>query len=219
MTVYGEHDNIIENSGVTYLELGLTTEEDFHDLVDRLILRASRLIDRYCGVDDSFFFGGAIVTQIVDGNEEDTEDVYDGTHRQSSKTYENRVYILDYTPVIGMTGVYENTAAIGEAEVWVELLSYSYNATSGRLVFSANDYPSEGVDNVKFVYTAGYASCPSEVTMACEELVQNGIMKMNKNQLNAKVRFGAASPIETQPTISITADIKQMLDPYKRKNL
>lgn len=218
MTVYATNTNIIENSGVTYLELGLATEGDFQDLVDRLILRASRLIDRYCNLPDSFLYGGSVVTQITDGNEEDSESTYDGSERQSQKTYDNRVYVLDYTPIVGMTGVYENTASIGETEVWVELLSYTYNAKSGRLVFSANDFPAEGVDNVKFVYTAGYETLPSEIEMACEELVQNAIMRMNKNQLNAKVRFGAAQPINTQPTIQLTPDIKQMLDPYKRRN-
>ncbi|MCW3994921.1 MAG: hypothetical protein NWE98_02075 [Candidatus Bathyarchaeota archaeon] len=217
MADYANPSNVKENCGVTYPELGFENENAFETAISRLITRASRLIDRYCGVPDNFFNGGAQITQINDGSTEDSEFTYDGSLRQLKKSFDNRVYILDFTPVIQISGVYENTALTG-SPVWVEITNYSFNPVTGRIVFSNQDFPASGVDNVKFVYTAGYETLPSEIELACEELVQNALMKMNKNQLNAKIRFGAAQPIETQPTLQINSEIKEALNPYKRRN-
>lgn len=209
--------NAIEHSGVSYNQLGLDSQSDYEDLATRLILKASRLIDRYCDVPDAFFYGGSTITEYKDGKAYGGVDAYQHTRRSQEYDDWRRTYVLDYTPVVSVTSVSENTVSVGSTPSWSAITAYTLNSTSGRIVFAQAIEPDEGVDNIRVIYVAGYASLPSAIEMACEELVGNTLKAMVKNLLNAQYRFGGkAQPIEVQPAIDLTASVKQMLLPYKR---
>ncbi len=211
--------NAIEHSGITFNQLGLADDAALTDYASRLVTKASRLIDRFCNVPDTFFYGGATVTEYKSGKEFDGVDSYPHTNRSAIFNDWRRVFMLDYAPVISVTSVAENTASSGATPSWSTIASTSYVVTSstGKLVFAQSSEPDEGDDNLRIVYVAGYATLPSAIEMACEELVGNTLKTAVKNLLNASYRFGGrAQAIEVQPAIDFTDSVKQMIEPYKR---
>jgi len=212
--------NAIEESGVSYNQLGLDSQNDFESLVTRTMLQASRLIDRFCDVPDDFFNGGATVTEYKDGKEDEGKDNYILTRKSSDYEKWRREYVLDYAPVISVTSVSENTASIGDSDSWSAITAYRLNSNTGKLIFSQASAPDEGTDNIRFIYVAGYSTVPDTIEMACEEIVANALKRAVKNLLNASYRFGSkASPIEVQVTVDLSDAEKKMLAPYKRMKM
>jgi len=95
-------------------ELNFTLQANYESYVSRLIDRASRHIDRYTRRPTAFFNGGATITEYQNGNQSSSEGIYPETARASKLGIKDKVYRLKQSPVISVTSVHQNTAAIGE---------------------------------------------------------------------------------------------------------
>ncbi|MFA5307152.1 MAG: hypothetical protein WC365_06925 [Candidatus Babeliales bacterium] len=206
-----------------YQELNFTSQSDFEDYVSRLIDRASRHIDRYTRRPTAFFNGGATVTEYQNGNSSSLEGVYPDTARAGKLDIKNKVYRLSQSPIISVTSVNHNTAAIGEVEAWTAITAYHLDSETGELVFAntvaINEKSNYYAKNLRFIYVAGYASVPDEVEQACEELVANALKKAITDNLNARVRFGRPAAISMSGKEVFTDEIKEMLNPYQQVRL
>jgi hypothetical protein len=124
-----------------------------------------------------------------------------------------------------MTSVYQNTAAIGQAENWVAIPSSDYHLDSetGEVTFassvSINPKSASYSKNLRFIYVTGYSSVPEEIVMACEELVANALKKQLADNLNARVRFSRPAAISFSDKTVFTDDIKEMLEPYRQMRM
>lgn len=216
---YADLSNCIEAAGVDYKELNYETEIDYQTMVNRLIYAKSRRIDRFCRRPTDFFCGGATITEYHSGKQYPFNDVYPNTSRTTVLGSMHRAYQLDQSPVISVTSIHQNTASIGETAVWEEISNYSSNSNTGMIYFGSNvNLISRSccyVDNLRFVYVAGYVSVPEEVQWATEELVANAIKKKVEDNLNSRVRFNRPAPIAIDAGKEIfTEEIREMLAPY-----
>ncbi|MFA5307665.1 MAG: hypothetical protein WC365_09510, partial [Candidatus Babeliales bacterium] len=206
-----------------YQELNFSTQEEYENYVSRLIDRASRHIDRYTRRPTAFFNGGATITEYQNGNQSSSEGIYPETARASKLGIKDKVYRLEQSPVISVTSVHQNTAAIGETEAWTAITAYHLDNDTGELIFantvSINEKSNYYAKNLRFIYVAGYSSVPDEVEQACEELVANALKKAVADNLNARVRFGRPAPINMSGKEVFTDEIKEMISPYQQVRL
>jgi len=206
-----------------YQELNFTSQSDYEDYISRLIDRASRHIDRYTRRPTAFFNGGATVTEYQNGNSSSLEGVYPDTARANKISIKDKVYRLEQSPILSITSVSQNTAAIGETEAWTAITAYHPDLETGELIFantvSINEKSNYYAKNLRFIYVAGYSSVPDEVEQACEELVANALKKAVADNLNARVRFGRPAPINMSGKEVFTDEIKEMISPYQQVRL
>lgn len=206
-----------EAAGYAYTELGFADDNAYETFISECIDRASRFIDRYCQRNSDYFNGGATITEYHDGKSASAA-LYTGTDRANKSAI--REYQLRQTPVISITSVSVNSATIGSSDSYTATTSYRSDLSNGRIVFAQGSEPAEGQLNVRFIYVAGYSSVPDEIRWACEDLVANAIKKNYEDQVNSRVRFTKPAAVSSFNNSSIfTAEIKEMLKPYKKVNM
>lgn len=80
----------------------------------------------------------------------------------------SKIYLLKHTPIISVDKMYENTASLGAAAVWVERSEgwdkdFLLYEDIGK-VFFHNNVPGVGFKNIRFQYTHGYATTPAYIS-------------------------------------------------------
>ncbi|MFA5306636.1 MAG: hypothetical protein WC365_04245 [Candidatus Babeliales bacterium] len=198
-----------------YQELNFDSQANYETYVSRLVDRASRHIDRYCKRPNSFFNGGASITEYQNG-EPYQSGVYSDTVRAAKNEVRRKLYHLGQSPIISISSVAHNNNSMGASPVWDTTTDYQLDTETGEISFASSVTINDGIKNLRFVYVAGYASVPDEVEQACEELVANAIKKATMDNLNARVRFGKPSAISMTNKEVFTDEIKEMLEPYKQ---
>jgi len=78
-----------------------------------------------------------------------------------------KIYLLKHTPVISVDKVYENTACLGSAAVWVERTEgydkdFLLYEDIGKVYFH-NNVPGVGFQNLRFQYKHGYVTTPGYI--------------------------------------------------------
>lgn len=212
-------DDIKEMAPIIYQDLGFDEESTYDKFIDRLISRASRRIDRYCNRPDDFFYGGSTVTEYHDGQATRSTYLHQETEMSDVYNLKRRTYFVDHTPIISVTSVHENEAAIGATDSWSAITKYRYDSNTGRFVFAEQSAPDEGIKNVRIIYVAGYSIVPDEIKWACEELVANSIKALVQQGLNAKIRFARPTPIAFSTPEVFTDAIREKLDSYKKRRM
>jgi len=173
--------------------LGITADDD-NTLFDVLIKAVSDVIENYC----KRTFTEAQFTEYFDG-----DDIKD-------------YIVLGNYPVSAAEGkviaIYYNSGTFG-TPVWT-----AFNADNYKLITDEGmvymDVMYAGKQNIKVVYTAGYAagSIPDAIQLAVKKLVSAAYNQRksdgvtNENAGPASINWGKI----------FTDDIKIMLDPYKR---
>jgi hypothetical protein len=127
---------------------------------------------------------------------------YDGTN--------GRRMMLSASPVTAITSVTIDGAVIPAATI-PTVSGYTFNSTGIAL----NGYRfSEGMNNVVVVYTAGYATIPAELALACTQLVAL------RYKMRASIGLRSVSMLQGGTTsflLEIPDDIKTTIDNYKRR--
>jgi hypothetical protein len=208
----------VKNYGVpTYEELGFDNESDSDKFIQRLVSRASRVIDRYCNRLNDFFNGGSTVTDYFDVKEEDSTFHYPETERTGIYDVYRRTFRLSQSPIISVTTVHKNTANLGDTAVWELITAYYMDSDTGRIVIKDAVAPISGIGNMRVIYKAGYATEPDEIKWACEELVVGALNAIWQRSLNSKIRFTRPTPIGLSTPDVFTDAIKEKLAPYKKR--
>jgi len=73
-----------------------------------------------------------------------------------------------------------------------------------------------GIDSVRVVYSAGYATIPKDVSLACLKMVVDQYKKRNERGGISSERIGSYS-YSLEDVDGFSQEIKSLLDPYRRK--
>lgn len=181
---------------------GLRGEKD-DDRLDIICPQVSKLVKTYCG------------TSFID--------YYSSAKTETITIYDNftSTIILSETPVISVSSVQERTAysesyqtlTTGNYEYYVDTDSDSIMRTTknGELAYWA-----KGVGAVQVTYTAGYASTPSDILLACYDLVNYYLRdehKENRTLGGAQIRQDGTSSLRL--STDFPDHIKRVLDLYR----
>jgi hypothetical protein len=205
--------------GIVFQDLGLDAADKFDSFITSLIDRASRYIDTLTNRPEDFFYGGSTVTEKIDGKADSSGYSYSDTERAIGIEVQRRTYYLMHQPIISVTSIHKNTASIGATDVWSEITKYRLNTSAGRVIISNTQAPVEGIDNVRFIYIAGYAAVPSNIRFACEELVCNQLKMLVQQGMASKVRFVQPTLVEWSNQNVLTQSVKEKLAPYTMRRL
>ena len=190
---------------ISYEDLGFTSDDAYSDHVEERIEAASREIDRYCKRPDDFFNGGATLTEYHDGKP--VESGYEA----------KRIFWLKQYPVITVTSVHVNKAGIGETDDWQEITKYRHSSSTGKVVMASA--PASGHENVRFTYTAGYASVPADVGEVCASLVANELHMKAQHYSTQLVKWERPATFEFTAPEVFTKDMKRKLAPYVKRRI
>lgn len=159
MTNYCTAQQVKDISKVSYDQLELADDPAFVTLIEASIARTEGLIDDYCGVPSTFFqAGGLTIIELHDGDGDDT-------------------VLVNYAPIVSVTKLEVNTAALTAAPSWSELSEgpgvgkhfLVYNE-SGKIYFFAST-PVSGNQNIRITYKGGFAAVPKNIELVCAEVV------------------------------------------------
>ncbi len=131
-----------------YLGLSESGESDpvNDSLLDRLIDYASERIESHCGR----AFASEAITEYQDGSGTDS-------------------LVLRRRPVTALTAVYEDADREFATETEIPAAELALYPEAGIVVRPGSVFP-RGTRNVKAVYTAGYATVPDDLAVACVKL-------------------------------------------------
>lgn len=209
---------------MSYKDLGFETEDDYTDHINDLIEMCSRRIDRFCHRPDNFFSGGTLgvtVTEYQDGIAERYSHLPALGEREDAYDAYRATFWLRHTPIILVTSIHENEADIGEADSYTAITKYRFNSETGEVRIATGEVPAEGTKNVRFIYTAGYKTgeTPVEVEQATATLAGNYIQARAQEYTTQSIHWGRPTPFAIQRPEIFTADIKDMLESYKKKRM
>lgn len=126
-----------------FLKMTETTDDD--KLYDLLRDADAEVLER-CGRN----FEQATVTEYHDGE------------------CSNRI-LLDEYPVASVTSVHDDVDRVYGADALIDAADYVCRIKTGELIYE-NGCFADGINNVKVVYVAGYATVPRDIKLACVKL-------------------------------------------------
>jgi uncharacterized phiE125 gp8 family phage protein len=173
------------------LYLGIDASDTQHDdLLDALIDYASERIESHCRRG----FASAELTEYLDGT---------GTSR----------IVLSRRPVTALTSVHEDSGRVFAAETQVDSADLVLHPERG-IVDRLGAVFARGARTVKVAYTAGYATVPDDVALACVKLAaawfahaRTGADGVKRESLGGYAAEYAAAPLP--------ADVEGALAPYR----
>ncbi len=174
-----------------YLGIGASdTEHD--DLLDALIDYASERIESHC----RRAFASAAVTEYLDGT---------GTSR----------IVLPRRPVTVLTSIHEDSGRAFAADTEVDPADLVLHPERG-IVDRVGGVFARGARTLKVAYTAGYATVPDDVALACVKLAaawfahaRSGADGVRRESLGGYAAEYAAS--------ALPADVEGALAPYREQ--
>lgn len=173
--------------------LGITdTSKD--DLIDRLVNAAYKLLESY------------IHHPLLAA---DYTEYYDGDNTNS--------LVLRNYPIISITSIHDDTGRDFASDSLIDSTYYIYeNNSNDRMgevrLWQGVDYFAKGVQNVKIVYRAGYATIPADAAQACIMLVD---WLMNRAGTMGKTAESLGGKSESYERELLPLHIRQMVQPYK----
>lgn len=205
---------------ISYKDVGFANDTAYETHIEELAIMASRAIDRFCNRPDEFFGGGADLTEYQDGKEQRDADMYPLGDRADSHDLMRRTFYLEHFPIIDITSVHKNSAAVGESENWQEITKYGYDSTTGKMVFGSGSAPPAGFNRVRIIYSAGYASVPQDIIWACASLVANELLLRAKAYMSGAFKYERPSAVfEFAAGDIFTDEIKRRLEYYRKKRV
>jgi len=206
---------------ISFEDLGFATMDEYEDHIEELVESASRTIDRYCRRPNDFFNGGSSLVEYHDGKPVDMPNYYELGWRSAKILEFRRTFWLDHAPVLDLTRVEENKASIGEAENWLTILpsDYKVDKKTGRVIFAIRSIPAQGYQNVRFTYTAGYATLPSEISSVCAQLVANELKAEAQHYTTQLTRWRRPEPLDFMIPEIFTPYLKQKLSAYVKRRI
>src|SRR4030042_5557381 len=163
------------------------TQQDYYDYLTTLISQISQFIDNETdrpngfykanGVEITDYFNGAGFAAPTGTNSLDND-----WQDKAATLY------LTQRPVLSITTVQHNKAAIGETDDWETFTKYRFY-TNGQLMFAPSQIPTSGYKNVKITYLAGSSKTPADIQQCCQRLIVNYITKLIGDRTAGFVRL------------------------------
>lgn len=123
---------------------------------------------------------------------------------------------LTEMPLLEITEVSERTATTEDYQVLTDLQDYAANKRVDTVVRIGANFPI-GIEAVKVVYTAGYATLPADLTLALVDLVSyylNGEHKTTRQLSGASMTNVSTSTLVGN--VDFPDHIKRVLDLYRQ---
>lgn len=115
-------------------------------------------------------------------------------------------------PIISVTSIHIDNDRVYSANTLIDASDYSV-ADRGRTIYYNGKFP-QGFNNIKLVYTAGYATVPADIDLACIWAVE--WFERHRKDRN----MGRTSVSKGDESVGILAEmppmVLQMINPYKR---
>lgn len=204
---------------VSYEDLGLEDADDYTDHVHDVAEMASRFVDNHCGRPEGFFAkGGASITEYHNGKAKR----FGADYLESIEDLgiaERRTFYLEHYPVISVSTVKENVAAIGASDDWKTRTKYRVDKKRGIVKFATGVIPQEGFENVEFVYTAGYSSIPVPIAMATAEIAGNYIKDAVEKYTQQHMPWQRPAPLDFSIAKIFTPHAEALLAPYVKRRV
>lgn len=140
--------------------------------------------------------------------------MYEFSEEQASWQERAAVIFTGQRPILSITSIHDNKAAIGESDDWDEITEFRWY-THGEIIFSASKTPARGRKNVRIRYVAGYTKTPTDIQMACTRLIVNLIHKQISDKTATFISFSRPSGVNFAMPDVYTPDIKAVLKRYK----
>ena len=189
------------------------TQQDYYDYLTTLISQASQFVDGETDRENGFYQpNGITITEYADGagfyappatNSLDTD-----WQEKAATLY------LKQRPVLSITTIQQNSAAIGETDAWATLTKYRFHE-HGQIMFATSEIPLQGYKNVKITYVAGYAKTPLDIQQCCQRLIVNYIHKLIGDRTAGFVQFNRGAALNFGSPDVFSSDIKAVLKRYR----
>jgi len=192
------------------------TTQDYYDYLTTMIEQSSRFIDGETQRETNFFEeGGLSLIEYFSGIGSTTPTgLYEFTEQEEAWQAKAASLFLTQRPVLSITKIEENSAEIGDADVWTEITKYRW-FTHGEIVFASDSIPASGTKNVRVTYKGGYTKTPIDIQMACTRLIINMIHKTISDRTAAFVSFARPTAVNFAMPEVLTPDIKMVLLRYR----
>ena len=163
--------------------------------LNRLVSAADALIKKYCG-------------RVIEGA--------DITEYHSAVSGQTELTLVEY-PVNSIASIHDDPDRTYDAATLIDVDEYVYNAASGIVTLDGASFGA-GIDNVKVVYNAGYATVPADLEQAAIELIAKEFYAKDK------LRHGVLSVSAGGETTSyfsgaLYPETKAVLDRYRKVRL
>jgi hypothetical protein len=166
-----------------------TSKAEDDTLIEELIGRVSSLFHSYIGIDQ---IKSKVYTEYYDG---------DGTE----------YLFLDKVPVISVTSIHEDNDWTFGSDVLLDALTY--RVANKRYITLKDDVFAPGTQNIKVVYTAGYAVVPEDIKQVCIEESIRRFKNRNNFDLVSKTMPDGSVNYSEKGLLRSTTDV---LNKYKR---
>lgn len=170
----------------------LAITESTHDtILGTLVTQAEKMIFSYLGKN----IESAVYTEYYDG------DGSDELH-------------VDQYPIISVTSIHNDTERVFGSDTLIDSDNYVIYENEGIIrLFNDESSFTIGKRNIKIIYTAGYASVPSDITLAANKLVAH---LFNRRGADGHTQETLGSYSTSYDKLGIPQDVKLMLDAYRR---
>ena len=192
------------------------TIQDYYDYLAILIEQASRFVDGETQRASKFFQkNGVSIIEYFDGvGITPPECLYEFDEETDAwREHAARLYVSQ-RPVLSVTTVEENSADIGDSDVWTATTKYRWY-DKGEIIFSSSAIPAKGTKNVRVTYKAGYANTPLDIEMTCMRIITNVIHKLIADRTATFVSFSRPQAVNFSSPDIFTPDIKTILNRYR----
>lgn len=202
---------------IDYRDLGFDLASELDEFLEDIIPMASRFIDHHCNRPDNFFQdGGVTVTEYFDGLGSAPPADYLQYEREI-EIWENRarMFNLSERPVLSITSVQELVDGTWVDRTEGDSSAYDYRRVRSQIYFWKS-IPRRGWKNLKVIYTAGYATIPSDVDWVCARLIANELHALQEDRGTAKVALTGAPILDFEDPMIFTKDLAERLSPYTK---
>lgn len=172
------------------------TKTDNDDEVTFIVNSVSSMVKSYCG------------HSFIDYYSTPVEEVF-----SVNNSSQNALQLNEW-PVKTISSIYSRQAYDAPYEL-VDSSTYFADPKTGSVYLISGDYWSEGFASTKVTYTAGWATTPDDVKIACLDLVQH----YYKEEYKERKQIGNVSIDNTNRSVGIPskwpAHISRVLNMYK----
>lgn len=193
------------------------TIQDYYDYIMQRIEEASRFFDGQTQQEMKFFQEAGIeVTEYHNGSGSiPPAGMYEFSEAETAwKDSAARIF-TKVSPILSVTSIHKNTAAIGATESWSAITKYAC-FSHGEIVFNQDSIPPQGIKNVRIIYKVGYLTTPIDIQMAVTRLIVNLIHKLVSDRTATFVSFKSPTAISFASPQVLTPDILDIIRRYKR---
>lgn len=177
-------------------QLGLENDSTKDAFLANLILRAQKLLEKYCGRK----FDSATYTEFYDG---------DGTDE----------LLLNQYPIVSVTSLHDDLGRTFDSLTLISTSDYVIYKERGKIKLTSSE-PSQsgrvfarGAQNVKVIYVAGYDPVPEDLQDAALQQIEHMFNRAKTGGFTSRSMGGISETYDPEP---IPETVKRSLRHYRK---